>query len=400
MKRVLLLIVLVTIAITSVLSCQKVPTEIHVSSISISESILELTVGDQHPLDVIISPDNATNKLIIWRSSKESVATVSPDGIVEAGSAGTAYITATSEDSGVSARCEIIVKEKAINVTGIALNKTSIFLEEGEEFTLEATITPDNATNKAVIWKSDNETAATVSAHGVVKAIKAGTAIITATTVDQGKTASCTVSLLPTSLSAVDLGLSVKWATFNLGASKVTEYGGYYQWAGTEDVSDTNIKIAWYNCPYHTGVYSDLGWSKYNTIPSYGTVDNKSVLEPMDDAASVALGGKWRMPTDEEWSELRNPDNCYWTWTTINGVNGIKVQSKKSGFTKNWIFLPAAGFRNDNSFYDVERFGFYWSSSQNTDKPREAWCIYFFSDDFCRDCDFRLFGQSIRPVSE
>ena len=108
----------------------------------------------------------------------------------------------------------------------------------------------------------------------------------------------------PEQQSLVDLGLSVKWASCNLGASKPSEYGGYYQWAGTEDVSDLSICLDWNNCPYHTGSEQRLGWTKYNTKWSYGTVDNKTVLESMDDAASVALGEKWRMPTIEEWEEL------------------------------------------------------------------------------------------------
>ena len=195
MKRLLPFIVLAAVAVLSVFSCQLEPAEIRVSSISLSKSALELTVGDQASLDATISPDNATNKKISWSSSKESVATVTPDGIVEAVSAGTAFITASSEDSGVNAKCEITVKEKVINVTGIALNKTSLSLTEGEEFTLEATVTPDNATNKDVTWTSDNEAVAIVSAEGVVKALRAGTASITATTVDQGKLASCAVTI-------------------------------------------------------------------------------------------------------------------------------------------------------------------------------------------------------------
>ena len=195
MKRILPFIALAAVTVLSVFSCQQEPEEIRVSSISLSKNTLELTVGDQASLDATISPDNATNKKISWSSSKESVATVTPDGIVEAVSAGTAFITATSEDSGVSAKCEITVKEKVISVTGIALNKTSLSLTEGEEFTLEATVTPDNATNKEISWASDNEAVVTVSSAGVVKALRAGTASITATTVDQGKTASCAVTV-------------------------------------------------------------------------------------------------------------------------------------------------------------------------------------------------------------
>ena len=198
----------------------------------------------------------------------------------------------------------------------------------------------------------------------------------------------------------VDLGLSVFWASCNLGASKPTEYGGYYQWAGTKDVSDTGIYLDCNYCPYHTGSDRYSGWTKYNTIESYGTVDNKTVLDPMDDAASVVLGGKWRMPTDEEWTELRNTDNCSWTWTSIDGVNGYKVQSKKSGYTDNWIFLPAAGYREDSDFYNVGSDGYYWSSSLNTDYPYAAWYVDFGSDYVRRSYYNRYDGHSVRPVSE
>ncbi len=198
----------------------------------------------------------------------------------------------------------------------------------------------------------------------------------------------------------VDLGLSVKWATCNLGASTPTEYGGYYQWAGTKDVSDTKINLDWSNCPYHTGSDRDSGWTKYNTDPSYGTVDDKTVLEAMDDAASVALGGKWRMPTDEEWTELRNTDNCSWTWTTIDGVDGYKVQSKKSGYTDNWIFLPAAGYRRSSNHSNVGPYGYYWSSSLGMYGPDDACGLDFGSSYVSRGIYYRSDGQSIRPVSE
>ena len=198
----------------------------------------------------------------------------------------------------------------------------------------------------------------------------------------------------------VDLGLSVKWATCNLGASKPTECGGYYQWAGTKDVSDTKIYLDWDNCPYHTGSSSTSGWTKYNTRSSYGTVDNKTVLEAKDDAASVALGGKWRIPTDTEWDELRNTSNCSWTWTSIDGVNGYKVQSKKSGYSDQWIFLPAAGYRFDYYLSNVGTYGFYWSSSLNTDYPNYAYYLYLSASSVKKNNLSRYYGRSVRPVSE
>lgn len=200
--------------------------------------------------------------------------------------------------------------------------------------------------------------------------------------------------------NCVDLGLSVCWASCNLGAGKPTEYGGYYQWAGTKDVFDTDIYLDWSNCPYHTGSDSDTGWTKYNTEWSYGTVDNKTVLEAIDDAASVALGGNWRIPTDTEWKELLNTDNCSWTWTTIDGVNGYKVQSKKSGYTDNWIFLPAAGHRYDTYLSKVGSYGLYWSSSLSTFSTCFASYMNFSSGFVSRNGGRRYDGLSVRPVSE
>ncbi|MBR3076094.1 MAG: hypothetical protein IKH11_10140, partial [Bacteroidales bacterium] len=97
--------------------------------------------------------------------------------------------------------------------------------------------------------------------------------------------------------------------------------------------------------------------TKYNTNSSYGTVDNKTVLDPEDDAAHVNWGGSWRMPTAEESDELIT--KCTWTWTTQNGVNGRLV----TGPNGKSIFLPAAGLRYDTYLGSAGSNGYYWSSS-------------------------------------
>ena len=192
----------------------------------------------------------------------------------------------------------------------------------------------------------------------------------------------------------VDLGLSVKWASCNLGASKPEEYGDYYAWGETEP------KESYYWASYKWCNGSSSTLTKYNTDSFHGNVDNKTVLEPEDDVAHIKLGGKWRMPTDAEWTELRNTSNCSWTWTTINGVNGYKVQSKKSGYTDNWIFLPAAGYRLDTILYYVGSDGGYWSSSLYTYNPHYAWYVCFYSGNVSRGSYDRYYGLSVRPVSE
>ena len=288
-----------------------------------------------------------------------------------------------------------------VNVTGVSLNKTGLSLEIGATSTLSATVAPSNAAERSVNWSSSNPSVATVDANGKVTAVKAGSATITVTTTDGGYAATCSVTVVDP--EAVDLGLpsGLKWASFNLGATKPEEYGGYYQWAGLQDVTDTSIYLDYSNCPYHTGSSYSTGWTKY--IPSdkssywsgSGSPDNKTILDLEDDIAHVALGGKWRMPTIYEFNELI--DNCTSEWTTLNGVNGRKFTSKKNG---NIIFLPAAGYRSYDCLIDVGSFGYYWSSSLNAGGPYRAYQFPFSSGLVIADGYRRYSGRPVRPVSE
>lgn len=188
----------------------------------------------------------------------------------------------------------------------------------------------------------------------------------------------------------IDLGLSVKWATCNVGASTPEEYGDYFAWGETQPKSTYNWSTyKWCNGSYNTQ-------TKYNTNSSYGTVDNKTQLELSDDAARANWGGSWRMPTDAELTELR--ENCTWTWTTQNGVYGYKVTSKKSGYTNKSIFLPAASHRFNSDLFSAGSYGDYWSSSLSTDGPYYAYELYFLSDRVYVSDVNRCCGLSVRPV--
>ncbi|MCQ2110956.1 MAG: hypothetical protein MJY79_05630 [Bacteroidaceae bacterium] len=190
----------------------------------------------------------------------------------------------------------------------------------------------------------------------------------------------------------VDLGLSVKWATFNVGATKPEEYGNYFAWGETEPKSD----YSWSTYKYCNGSYNTL--TKYCSEHSFGYngfTDNKTVLDLEDDAAHVNWGGDWRMPTEEEQDELS--ENCTWIWTTLNGVNGFKVQSKKLGYTDKWIFLPAAGTCFGDYLDEVGSWGDYYSSSVLD--PSVAYYLYFNSagvhwGSYSSHCN----GRSVRPV--
>ena len=209
----------------------------------------------------------------------------------------------------------------------------------------------------------------------------------------------------------VDLGLSVKWATCNVGANAPEEYGDYFAWGEVKtkkNYGSENYK--WGYTYYDEYDYGMTKYTKYCTNSEYGTVDNKTTLELSDDAASVNWGGSWRMPTKAELEELRK--QCIWTWTTLNGVYGYLVTSGKSGFTDNSIFLPIAGRRNGMSLVDTgsDGYGFYWSNSLNVTMPSFAW-ILMFDDDYDEEddeyyyenyvevtCISRSHGFPVRPV--
>ncbi len=185
----------------------------------------------------------------------------------------------------------------------------------------------------------------------------------------------------------VDLGLSVKWATCNVGASSPEEYGDYYAWGETETKSTYN----WNTYKYCKGSFDTS--TKYCASSSYGTIDNKNVLELSDDVARVKWGGDWRMPTDAELTELR--EKCIWTWTTRNGLKGYKVTSKTNGC---FIFLPAAGYCHDSLHDNVVPSGYYWSASLGGSYPGSAWFVSFNSCNVYVGNGNRCSGQSVRPV--
>ena len=185
----------------------------------------------------------------------------------------------------------------------------------------------------------------------------------------------------------VDLGLSVKWAKWNLGAKAPEEIGDYFSWGELSPKSE-------YNRDNYKFKENGL-FTKYNTKEKYGNVDNLSQLELSDDAAHQILGGDWRMPTVREAKELR--DNCSLTKTTINGIKGWKFTSKKRGYTDKWIFLPDAGHMNGDKVASSTE-SFYWTSSLYIRRPDCGLMVLpILFDDNRSD---RYDGLTIRPVTK
>lgn len=190
----------------------------------------------------------------------------------------------------------------------------------------------------------------------------------------------------PAGVEAVDLGLSVKWANLNLGADAPSAAGDYYAFGETEPKEE----YFWDNYKYSNGSFDTL--TKYCTNPESGTVDNKDILESDDDVANVKWGGDWRIPTDAEWTELR--EECSWKWSTQDGVKGYIVY----GTNGNSIFLPAAGTNNYDGLVGVGVHGGYWSRSIREIFSYSAYCVRFNMDNIFRVYHNRNRGLSIRAV--
>ena len=192
----------------------------------------------------------------------------------------------------------------------------------------------------------------------------------------------------------VDLGLpsGTLWATMNIGASSPEEFGEYFAWGETtsKEVYDWST-YQWCNGRWNT-------MTKYCTITAHGYngfVDDKTELDPEDDAATANWGSEWCMPSKEQQDELRS--KCTWQWTTRNGVNGYLVTSKQNGES---IFLPAAGysFGVQTTPYSTGSQGYYWSRTLYPTKSYQADYFWFYSNNVDWYYGDRDTGYSVRAV--
>ena len=350
----------------------EVQKRIPVSSVTLNKESLTLEKGASETLVAEVSPYDATDKTVIWTSSNPSIASVS-NGVVKAIAGGN--VTITAKAGGLSATCDVTV---IVSVTSIVLSKSSISLNIGDSETIVAKIKPEDATNKNVSWSSNDQAVAIIDDSGTLIAKGQGTTSIIATA--ETITASCVVTVFPPlteagqKAEAVDLGLSVKWASFNVGASKPEEYGDYFAWGETKP-KDYGVRYTWYSYQYANGANYKLTKycpkNKEDYWDGKGEPDDIRVLEPEDDAAHVNWGGGWRMPTSTEWRELIN--SCKFTWTpNYNelGIAGYIVSRNDKS-----IFLPAAGGKagDTNGAYGVGESVYYQSSTLYLSDPSQSY---------------------------
>ncbi|MBR5034432.1 MAG: Ig-like domain-containing protein [Bacteroidales bacterium] len=264
----------------------------------------------------------------------------------------------------------------------LVLDKTTLALAPGETSVLICTASGAAGASVGPMWSSSNSAVATVDDKGNVTAVFTGTSTISAVTVDGAAKAVCEVTVGPVTPEYIDLGLSVKWATFNLGATAPEEPGVFFAWG--ETVAKNTFD--WTNYKWCKGRENTL--TKYNADSAQGTVDNKTVLEPEDDAATAAYGPGWRIPTAEEWQELFDNGTLVYYDDNV----GFRLRSNKEGFTDKTIFIPYGGSMSGFTLYGSS--GRYWTASRD---GNSVVGLYPVSRIFNEK---PYFGQAIRPVHE
>ena len=190
------------------------------------------------------------------------------------------------------------------------------------------------------------------------------------------------------------------WAECNVGATKPEEYGYYFWWGDT--VGYTNTGSAWISVKDGTSISFNASGAAASTygmdnsaLLSAGYIDSTGNLVAAHDAATIHLGAPWRMPTEAEFSALIS--KCTTTWITTNGVSG-RLVTGTGAYANRSIFLPAAGIGTDSLLYDPVSYGYYWSSSPDSDNSNGAWYLDFSSSNFSRYHSYRYRGRSVRPV--
>ena len=372
------------------------------TGIIVTPSTLSINSGSTSQLSATLSPAGAVGS-VTWSSSDESIATVDQNGLVTAVAGGTATITAVVGGSLKTATCTVTVTQM---VTSIVLSQTALVMELDEFVRLTATVLPENAANKNVTWVSSNPDIAPVRS-GRVDAYDYGEAVITCEAADgSGVVATCVVLIVEDKNNYgvqdghiyIDLGLpsGTLWATMNIGATSSEDYGDYFAWGETEGYNSGTTNFYWDTYKWCRG--SDTTFTKYCTNSDYGYngfADNKTELDPEDDAAYVNWGSSWRMPSFEQMQELINSNYTTTEYTTQNGVDGRKITSKTNG---NSIFLPAAGHREGTSLYSAGSYGSYWSRTLVDTMTPNAWGLSFYSGYVGVYGSSRWYEYCVRPV--
>ena len=232
--------------------------QVAVTSITLNKTSLSLPKGSSQKLTATVLPSNATNKNVVWSSNNTSIVQVGQDGTVYAIAQGTASVRATASDgSGVYATCSVSVLDATVPVTGVTVSPSSLSLAIGSTTTVAAVITPQNASNKAVTWRTTAPTIATIDQYGVVTGVGKGACRVYATTYDGGFESYCSINVTnSSSMSATNVTAK---AAATSGSSVLTVTG----------VSPSSIHAST-TATWVTGVTVDTSGSPYRVRLTFG----------------------------------------------------------------------------------------------------------------------------------
>ena len=368
------------------------------NSVSVDPSFVALGLGQEQVVSLVMDPEDA-EVTIYWESQASYVAKVQMVSKTQAKitGVGVGQTVVTVHAGDLTANCQVSVtdSDNSVPVESVTLDRHELTLSVNQQYQFTATVLPENASNKNVVWiSSANSAKLYISSTGQLTALQPCEATITVRCQANPMIYdTCQVTVTGGSSDpgeeVVDLGLpsGLKWRGWNVGASKPEEYGNYYAWAETSPKSSYSSS----NYKYKATDYGDgmIVYAKYDPTPIHG--DGKTVLEPEDDAASVNLGNGWRTPTFNEFKELR--ENCTWTWTTRNGVNGMLV----TGPNGKSIFLPGGGWYTNTTLTGKTTYGSYWTATGSGDI---AHAVDFAKGYVDKAVLARSDGRSVRPVKD
>lgn len=331
---------------------------IKATSVTLKDGMIKLQVGEKHTIRRTVYPSNAEPNSVKWSSSNTDIAAVSTDGVITARGIGLTFITAKAENSSSSCTVEVMNKTPTIGSIKVSSEPTgaAIWIDgKDTKKTTPATLQEITAGDHVVRLLFNGYE----DYSGKVNVVPGQQIIVTQTLTRKVTNSSSSVRTSNSTVSSannkattgtinghewVDLGLSVKWATCNVGAYSPSDFGRYFSWSS-----------------------SDIARSNW--------------------------GGTWRTPTEAEFKELQT--KCDWTWTTQGCKYGMKVTSKGNGKS---IFLPAAGMLENKDTPGVSSY--YWSSSQCVGYSDYSWALYFDRRHEIRIDDYkRGYSFTIRPVT-
>ena len=358
------------------------------NSAAVDPSFVALGLNQEQVVSLVMDPADA-EVTIYWESQASYIAKVQMISKTQAKITGVAVgqTVVTVHAGDLTANCQVSVSDSdnSVPVESVTHDKHELTLGVNQQYQFTATVLPENASNKEVVWiSSANSSKLYISSTGQLSALQPCEATITVRCKANPMIYdTCQVTVTGGSGTdpgdeVVDLGLpsGLKWRGWNVGASKPEEYGDLLAWGETSP----KASYTWSNYKYKSSdIYGDGVGKKGKTL----------IAE--DDAATVNVGSGWRTPKISEWKELES--NCTWTWTTRGGVNGALV----TGPNGKSIFLPAAGYCGSGMSYRGS-MGSYWSSSYGNDEWAQA--FEFRNGDTTLALIDRAIGRSVRPVKD